>query len=396
MSSSIIPNLTCPDPSKPTPPNNDDLPGLAKSMGLSNTCQQMASNIAKSGSVSASAGASGSASGFGMSAKAAAFAKSQASATSNNNQMNQSGCGQFLLNTNKIKSNSQDISCSMNSNSKENSTQFSANQSISIICKPWADGQLEALKKDQNEALITWSTLVLNLTNAGMSPDFINKIAGTRPSTDLPYNNITNIEASNDFKGKIKTVNTNNSELQSELSQKYEAIANAAAENHMQTVLGSNALSPNVKTMLSAETNTQKTDYNKKINNIMSKIFNGTNINQSSHIEASPPCNFNNIKLSNSLLIDMATSNLTESAIKDGRSSSTKLISSATSKNVSKVHSQGVNDIVAALGKANADAINAGPNADGGLTAGGSSTISTIIGGVVIIFIIMFLIWYLM
>ena len=128
----------------------------------------------------------------------------------------------------------------------------------------------------------------------------------------------------------------------------------------------------------------------------MSKIFNGTNINQSSHIEASPPCNFNNIKLSNSLLIDMATSNLTESAIKDGRSSSTKLISSATSKNVSKVHSQGVNDIVAALGKANADAINAGPNADGGLTAGGSSTISTIIGGVVIIFIIMFLIWYLM
>lgn len=341
----------------------NNTPELAKQMGLNQVCQKKANSEFATGSIS------------GAVHIPFASLSAQASFTQSNNSMAQSGCGQFFLNAKNITDTVNNVSCSIKKNVTKSSTSVNSNASITISVKegPVYQKYMDMLKDEQDKAQTLQNNLKMaevlnaknlsvaqiNAINAGMSEQInnliklqknVNKIQHSTFDAKAGGTIITNISVTDDQK--------------QQLTSHYKAIANAVAQNNIQSHLGDQAMDPNTKSVVEQNINNKTNNINSLISTIINSATLNVNSNSSITINSNIPVDIENVTFDANALVNIAVSHISNNAISDGISAANDVLAKAASSTSAESSSAGVDALAKQLGKINKEAIGA---AGGGL-----------------------------
>lgn len=353
----------------------DNTPALAKAMGLNETCQKLANSQFASGEISATA--------------TIPFAKigEQAGFTSGNSAMAQSGCGQFFLNAKNLSASMNNMSCTVLQNVTKTSTDINNGASINIE----TDISPEYIQARENMFQTAETTLQALTLAASTSPNsnlenIITQQAAIASELSKPIETVIKSSTfSTKSGGKVITNITITSQQQEQLTSQYKDVANAAAQNQIQTTLGDQAMDPNTKTLV--EQNISNNTSN--INNFISSTINSTslvvNSNSSLTIKSSVPIDIENTVFDSNAIVNIAVTHMVDSAIKEGISAANDILAQANSTTTSKASSAGVDALAKQLGQTN---VNQETGALGG--ASGSFPWYVYVIGAVILLIVVF------
>jgi hypothetical protein len=317
---------------------------LADAMGLNETCKQKANNEFSTGSISGSI--------------SIPFAKmsAQAGFTQSNNSMAQSGCGQFFLNAQNMMTSTQNINCTLNSSKSSVSTNASANTKI-IFDNTWtpehaaAQAKLQKLAQEAYDTLITVTipTLLikgvpLKTTNALQSAAKENIASYNPPSLNVRNSTIKAVS-----KMDIKTVNNLEQSLKNQIVDNFKKAATSTATNHIESTLGTGALSPNVKSLIQKNIDDQAENYNNTVNTTLANTNVSSTANNEIKFLSSGEINIEDTTIDSETVVNMATSAIVKNAAGAGITAATNIINDATDSTSSKSNSAGINDLANAL-----------------------------------------------
>ena len=323
----------------------DNTPQLANAMGLSETCAQKSNNEFSTGSISGSI--------------SIPFAKmsAQAGFTQSNNSMAQSGCGQFFLNAQNMMTSTQNINCTLNSTKSSVSTNASANAKI-ILDNTWtpehaaAQAELQKLAQEAYDTLTTVTAPALLLKGVPLST--INALQSKAEKNITLYNppslNVTNSTIKAVSKMDIKTVNNLDQSLKNQVVDNFKKAATATATNHIESTLGTGALSPNVKSLIEKNIDDQTENYNNTVNTTLANTNVSSTANNEIKLLSSGEINIEDTTIDSETVVNMATSAIVKSAAGAGITAATNIINDAADSTSSKSNSAGINDLANALG----------------------------------------------
>lgn len=322
----------------------DNTPALANAMGLNQKCKQKADNEFSTGSISGSI--------------SVPFAKmsAQAGFTQSDNSMSQDGCGQFFLNAQDMLTSTQNISCTMNKTQSSVTTNASSGATI-LFDNTWTDAhaaQMAKLQKDAQDAYNTLETVTIPmLTLKGVPQSTLQTLLDSAraniASYDPPPLLVKNSLVKSVSTMNVKTVNDLEQTLKDQIVQNFKDAANASATNHIQSTLGTGALSPDVKSAIAKQIDNQSQTYADTVNTTLSNTNVSATSNNSITFKSSGEINIEDTVIDNETVINMATSAIVKNAAGAGITAATNIINTASSDNDATTKSAGVNDLANAL-----------------------------------------------
>lgn len=333
-----------------------NLPELAKSMGLSAQCTQQAKTEFASGTMSGSV--------------AIPFAKANVAAGFNqsNNSMAQSGCGQFMLNAKNILNSTNAMSCTLNQtgNTQNINVTESSTVSIKVVVSDEAiKARAENLKLAQEnfnkiEQMITQATI---MGSSKASTDQLKMILETAQTNIDNYKPLTTTISNSTIKNtgslQVKDISSVSTEVKNQLQSHFNDIATSSAENHLQSHLGTAALSPNIKQVVSQNIKSKSNQYQKLINSTLNSTKIQSNGSGGITIYSNIPLNLDNVTIDNNIAVTVAITALTTNAAAAGLSAATSMLTKAVSTSTTDTSSSGIDDLAKQLGKNQANFIKA-------------------------------------
>ena len=323
----------------------NNTPALANAMGLNQVCTQKANNEFSTGSMSGSL----SIPFVNMSA--------QAGFTQSNNSMAQSGCGQFFLNAQDMMTSTQNISCTMNQTKSSVSTSASGSTTI-LFDNTWTDAhaaQMAALQQDAQDAYDTLETVTVPmLTLKGVPQATLQSLLDSAKANIASYNPPTLLVKNTVIKAvsqmDIKTVNNLEQTLKDQVVDNFKKAATASATNHIQSTLGTGALSPNIKSAISKEIDDQTQNYADTVNTTLANTNVSSSSSDSITFKSSGEIDIENTVIDAETVINMATSSIVKNAAGAGITAATNIINDASDDSDATTKSAGINDLANALG----------------------------------------------
>lgn len=345
---------------------------LAKAMGMSQECQKT-SEIT---SLNANAAASAAAGAFGASAEAK-METSMGYETQNNMQK---GCGQAYGSMQKVYQQQQVMSCNITTNNS--STDVSSSNSNSIIFKTSPLSDLEQKYKAQIILEMSKDNLTaLALTKPNITQkelDFLQNLAATRQknlqavldsySRDI---NISGSTISQKIDSQIKMSVKLDATARQELAATQSSIADLVTKQHLQTSLGAGAQDAQISSMVSSTQTTNNVfdseTVNQTIQETKAKSINSNTI----EITAPNSVNISNTTFDQNIVSSIVVDALFGAAVSQGVVTAQAALNKAAADVASDTKSAGAEALIAAMGKANADAIALGTSAsaDSGILA---------------------------
>lgn len=323
----------------------NNLPALAANMGMGATCKHAANTVSTAGAVSASVNVP------------FASAAGQASFQNINNQMSDSGCGSLSLSSSNIINAVHNMNCQLSSTSTSQTTSATNQVSISIetvaLTSDQVAAKLAAIKSNQEGLEAAYPFGALAITAA---QDVAAAVLNTY-SRNITIGNSTFLQKGTT---SVKVVSALTTDQKTTMAAQATIVAHAAATNHIKQALGTNALTPNTKSMIDSHVNTQQSAISKNISTVVNTIANSATSSQAITIKAAGNIDISGSTFSQDSMVQMAVSMVTTGAIASGLTASTNLISSAMGTSSTSVSGKGLDALASALGKANADAIKAG------------------------------------
>ena len=319
----------------------DNIDKVGKAMGLSQTCIKDAQNRFTTGALSGSINIP------------FASMKAQASFTNNSDSMKQVGCGSFLVNAHNQLESIQNMKCLIKNNENNSSTTVYSNQKINFKTLPLSDAEIAAKSMIEVKALELaagikgTSTPNINLTSS------LNKILDSY-SRDFNISNSSIIQRN---QTSISTLGNFSEDQISKIQEEYKKIADTIVKNNVEAVAGKNALDSNLKQVI--KNNVQKNTVNasQNIQNTLNKLKAKSTSRQELNIEVPGSITIQDAELSQDILIDMATSLITQNAVKDGIMAFTDVVESYEVDSSVKTDNKGVDDLADSLGGINKAAI---------------------------------------
>ena len=311
---------------------HDSAPALARTMGLGQKCSTLAT---KSFSQGKQQGKISMGIPFGPSMKGSAeFKKSDQLSTSR-------GCGQFLLNSSNILTNSKNINCTCNKSTSTVSVGATANSKV-LFNNTWTpehaaqQAALQAKAQDAYDTLEKITVPMLILKNVPTSTtDALLASAETNVNSYNPPGikiNKTIIKSVSNM--DIKTVNNLSSSLKNEINTNFKNIAGTAAANHIESQT-KQPLSNNTKTVINKSVDTQTEAY---MDTIQTTLGN-TNVSISSgnviSFVSSGEIDVENTVIDNETVVRSATTSLVKNAVNAGITAATQIINDAAAPNAS-------------------------------------------------------------
>lgn len=311
---------------------HDSAPALARTMGLGQTCSTLAQ---KSFSQGQQQGKISMGIPFGPS-------MTESEQFKKNDQLNtSSGCGQFLLNSSNILTNSKNINCTCNKSSSTVSVGATANSKI-IFDNTWTSehaaqqAKLQAVAQAAYDTLETVTVPMLLLKNVPKSTtDAL--LASAKANVDsykppgIKINN-TIIKSFSDM--DIKTVNNLSSSLKNEINTNFKNIAGTAATNHIESQT-KQPVSANTKAVINKKVESENEAY---MNTVQTTLGN-TNVSISSgniiSFVSSGEIDVENTVIDNETVVRSATTALVKNAVNAGVTAATQIINDAAAPDAS-------------------------------------------------------------
>lgn len=387
---------------------------IANSIGANATCSTMANNTATNAASSSSSGqtsastdartsattvaASGSTSGVvvtlggggaatagfstgastadsaAASAAASSNAAEQASYNSAGQQMSQSGCGTIAIDATNIANASNIIQCAVKNSMTSSSAVVVANAVINF----------NALGSPDQGKIFMAQNLATNLAIAlkYSAMDTMNLInAYTAPYANIGSINLTGAQIAMKVTGSVSTQCVISNTTQTVINAAQQQIASAVANSVMNSSQGTAALAANARSAASnnqtTANNTAGSDIQSQVQNIEAKVSSSGVIN----INCGGYLNMANIVINQDIVASLISNLLINNAITTGMAASAETITSSQNTRSTSSSSAGLDAVVAAGNKGNADAIGAsgtaGANAS---TASGDAAAKAAVG----------------
>jgi len=327
---------------------------IAESMGMNQVCKQQA--ISSGQSFAAAFKANTPIGGAG-----AAIA-----ATNFDDKMSQSGCGQAYANMEKVALYTQNINCIINQNSSSASGSQGTINQISIQALPLTQAEIKAQTYATNQ-FMTAQTQMLNLIK--LYPNATTLIKQLIQNNNNLMNfvlrsykrdvNINNTSISQIVNLKIKNKTTFQGNSASTIAAKQNAIAKSTAQQHLQTQLGTNALSPQIKSLIVSQINNRQTFTSQTVQKTADNISTTINTSNVLNISAAGNINLTNVKIDQNIHATIMTQVFVKQASSVGVQIAQTIMGSASAAVTSKTKSAGADALIKALGNANTNAINA-------------------------------------
>jgi len=339
---------------------------MLKNSGAGEVCKQAMTTYAQSLSASVSAKAS--------IPFAEADLNAQTALTNSGVNMSQSGCGQYITTASNIANQNYQMQCILQNNTKNIQTETSMINNITIETKPLTDtentAKLQAFQTAQSNKQQSINSLI------GLITALVNTGKDTKVASDLLKNttflnsftnpveqlysrdiNLTNINISQSINALVNfTINLSNTDS-SNISALASLTANQVAEADAKSKLGVGALSPEQKTTIANSQDiinaTSSSAINNKVSEVKSRVINGNTL----LITAPGSINLEFVTIDQNIVTNVITSMIMSDAISAGLAASAQIVGSALQKAKTEGESAGAEALVAALGKANADAI---------------------------------------
>jgi hypothetical protein len=341
-----------------------NLPELAKSMGLDANCVQQAKTEFATGTISGS--------------MSIPFAKANLSAGFNqsNNSMAQSGCGQFMLNAKNVLNSTNAMSCTLNQTGNTQNINVTENSTVSIkivVSDEAVKARAENLKLAQEnfnkiEQMITQATI---MGSSKASTDQLQMILQTAQKNIDNYKPLTTTISNSTIKNtgslNVKDISSVSAEVRNQLQAQFNDIAKASAENHLQSHLGTAALSPNVKQVLDQNIKSNSSQYQKLINSTLNSTSIQSNGSGGITIYSNIPLNLDNVTIDNNIAVTVAVTALTTNAAAAGLSAATSMLTQAMSTSSTDTSSSGVDDLAKQLGENQSNFIKANQTSMGAI-----------------------------
>lgn len=320
---------------------------------------------------------------------ASAKEKAAAAVQNSGTDMSQSGCGTYIESATDNATQAYQMQCIIQACTKTNDVQQVAVNSISISTLPLTEdetlesaGSLVKAQENQASAISNLTSIIKN------HPELTDKITAllsnkifldsfTDPVKQL-YNRDIDLNKVN-FKQTMKlksgtTVNLS-TEDQSNLASLAKNVATNVAENDAKEKLGTGALAPNVKQALDEHIQNAYANTQKNVNSKVSSVTSSVDGKNTLTITAPGNITLDTVNFDQNFESAIRANILMNDAISTGLSASSEAVTKAITDNTADLTSKGADDLVAALGKANADALKAE-----GIQ---SSPIATIIGVII-------------
>lgn len=355
----------------------ENIEQIGAAMGLSQECVKEAQNQFSSGQMSGSVNIP--------------FVEMKASAsfTQANNEMRQAGCGQFFVNASDQLTSTHNMVCTLEKNSNKTQISASAGGSISVT-NDWSPEFFKIATDAYNTASANFTKLETAIANNPPQTEFQYRIQQdllksakevvARLKPNPPKLKVKESVLENDVKLNVNSINNLSSQAISDVTENFQQLTEQATEAHITNNLGTSALTPNVKQLISRTINNQKENLQQTVR----EQLNSTNISMSGNnkivIRSTGQIDIIGAKLSNNTVIDLAVSNLFDSANSIGISTATNLISRAADRTEADTKVAGINDLADSLAKGNTDAIDKSTSSD--------NTVMYIIIGVIALFVL--------
>ena len=356
---------------------------MLEKMGASETCKKAADTWGKTHSTSFDSKFKADLNAGLVGASTEAGLSGQDSGTEFKNAMNESGCGTYVAIGTNISSNIKKIQCTISKAQNSSEVSIDSNNVLNIetlepseyesaekakLLKLAADISTRPKLSDFADLLTGTETMddKIKFSNEIVKPaqdqwlkeriKLTESIKSAYPSSDI---NMKNSEFKQVIGNKIKIINSLTASESSALENATKEISKTVAEQEIEQKGGVNAGDPNVRS--ATETNIQKNEnltassINAKVQSIKNSIKSSNKI----EIKASGSINMDNVRIDQSILNDIAVESIISSAIQAGIKSATEFVSDSSTIQKVKTEQKGLDDLVAAQGKANADAISA-------------------------------------
>jgi hypothetical protein len=358
------------DPGKAT---KDALDG----MGFDQTCKQQASTQSASFAASTKASCP-----FGS-------VGAQVSGTAMNNQMSQSGCGVFSATVTNVQNLQQNRTCIEENITNTSNVAVSAGASVTIgnfAVTQETINSLERISERYQESLQNALSAFTNPNLTTQQVQLVQSILDSQEKLMVTWQKVVDRSATISDSvitassvTNLQVINKNNIDLVAQIENSFKASTANAAEAQLKETLGVNALSPNAKQLI----NQNITNNNVQITNILTNVLNEsvTTADGSSNVEimVNGPINIKSTTITATTALDLQQEDLNTMSQIMGQTISSDIINDISSTNGVDTSSAGLDDLVDALGEANAAAIRA--NAEGV----GGDWVLYIIGGVIVI-----------
>ena len=349
----------------------DNMPALAKTMGMDQKCVTSAENQNSNGGMSASASVP-----F-VSVKAEAHYQQ---AWGKNMS---SGCSDVIVNAARNITSVNNINCNLNKSSSTTDVRQTGNAKINILVGVSDNTEYGGRKLDadtlsnQTEQLKSLNESRTAIAMAAMTNTKLTntqKKLGQSLLTDISKN-ITDLHSwgdviieqstlKNEITSSVKTLGTLNAQTQSSIGSHVKAVIQRNVETTVKKKLGLvGTIPPNTKSMI---TNMVENKQN-NINQIINSAVKNTNVDASNSgtitISAPLKIEMKNSIIDNNIAITLATSSMVKQGAALGSTLATDILSNLATKSSTDETSPGMTDLVKAQGDANAKAIALGTSA---------------------------------
>jgi hypothetical protein len=313
--------------------------------------------------------------------------KASASFTQADNKMRQAGCGQFFVNSSDQLTSTHNMVCTLEKNSNQTVMNINAG-SIIRIDNEWSTDFAKIMsrnfKQASKEAAELRLAIIKNPPKTQAQADLFNSLVesaeATAKSFKPPSINVKDSVIENNTSLKLNSISTLSTQAISDVAVDFKQLTERATESHITNNLGTSALTPNVKQLISNTINNQ----NENLQQTVREQLNSTKLSQSASgeitLRSTGAINLDNVKMSNNTEINVAVSNLFESANSIGIATATQLINRANDISEADTKVDGVNDLADSLAKGNTDAIDKSTSSD--------NTVMYIIIGVIALFVL--------
>jgi len=329
---------------------------LLTSFGASQNCEQaIASKVAEH---SSSGGFSGNTQmGFGFLGSMSMSGNYQSSGSEVDHFLQQSGCGNLLVNSKTVMDSLTNINCTLNQSSSTSSIATSANCSITIKIVQSKDFVSRIMQ--QND--VTQQRMMQAMTNLAALPPNSPAIAFTQnllDSLQKQYDsnlkllngtiNITGSTITVQANTKVKQINSNTSQVLASVAQDYTNVVSATAQQTMSQNGGFDATTGAIKSLIQSEVQNQQQNIKSDINQVLTS----TNLNvlsaSSIVITAPQAITLTNSTLSASGIIDIVSTSLTTSAMSSGVQIAQKLMATMDTTQLTQQTNAGMEGAISA------------------------------------------------
>ena len=332
---------------------------IAKAMGMDDKCKQEADTIAASYCQTAQA--------------SAPFIRGSesVSGTATASHMSSSGCGNIIAQMQDYETNTTSMACAMSGSTANSNVSIRSNQTINISTLPATTAELDAAVKLMQIASACTSPAAATLVDSATS---IAKTITNRSTT------ITNSKITNTYVGNITATVTSDASTTSAVTAAFKAQVSSTAEQSLKQTLGVNSLPTNTKQLIDSHVKDNSQAISTAVSESISNNNASVGANQEINIKSAGAITITDSTISNDMVITMIAATASKAATGLGMQIATEIINTVQQGIDTGNKVAGLDDLTAALGKANSDAIKA--------TAGSNNTLYMIIGGILLLVVL--------